>query len=216
LQYREDCELEDFSDEEPAHVVNISSFWIYETEVSNEMYRLCVDQGGCRLPAFTDFYNDDQYADHPVVYVDWYAAADYCAWANGRLPTEAEWEKAARGDDGLIYPWGVTTDCELANFKGCSVEMTMPVDSFSNVSSPYRTVNMAGNAAEWTADWYDPEYYSDSSYLNPTGPEYGELKVIRGGSWKNIGLGLRAVNRSANYPEIFSSGIGFRCVIDDE
>lgn len=214
LQYREGCRLEDFADEQPVHIVFLDAYWIYQEEVSNGLYRACVEIGVCSLPAFTDFYNQAEYADHPVVYVDWYAAASYCEWAGGRLPTEAEWEKAARGTDGRMFPWGEAVSCEQANLSGCAVTMTMPGGSLPGGASPYGALEMAGNAAEWVADWYAPEYFQVSPESNPEGPPDGELKVIRGGSWKNPGVALRVTNRGGNYPEIFSTGIGFRCVID--
>jgi formylglycine-generating enzyme required for sulfatase activity len=213
LQYREGCQLEDFLDEQPVHQVMLDSYWIYDREVTNAMYRVCVEDGVCGLPAFTDFYNNQLYSDHPVVYVSWYAAAAYCEWAGGRLPTEAEWEKAARGTDGRMFPWGELASCEQANLSGCSPEMTMVVGSLPGGASPYGVLDMAGNAAEWVSDWYEPEYYQNSLEENPHGPMTGELKVIRGGSWKNPGVGLRVTNRGGNYPEVFSTGIGFRCVV---
>jgi sulfatase modifying factor 1 len=214
-EYRDDCQQDDFIDEQPVHTVSLDAFWIYKTEVTNRMYRACVESGGCVLPAFTDFFNDGPFLEHPVVYVSWYAASDYCSWAGGRLPTEAEWEKAARGDDDRMFPWGDdAADCPHANLDGCSPEMTMPVGSLAAGASPYGVLDLSGNAAEWVADWYDQKYYLLSPAENPQGPGNGELKVIRGGSWKNPGVGLRVTNRGANYPEIFSTGIGFRCVID--
>lgn len=216
INYRDDCSLEDFIDEAPVHEVVLNSFWIYAQEVTNEQYRLCVQGGGCNLPAFTDFYNHPDYADHPVVYVSWYDAKDYCEWGGGRLPTEAEWEKVARGEDGRMFPWGnLTVDCGFANLSGCSSEMTMSSGSLSSGASPYGALDMAGNVAEWVADWYDPYYYAESSNNNPAGPPTGEMKVIRGGSWKNPGVGLRSSNRGANFPEIFSTGVGFRCVLEE-
>ena len=216
LSFRDDCLQEDFTDEEPVHTVILSGFLIYRQEISNRMYRLCVDQGSCQPPTFSDFYTNESYLNHPVVYVDWYEAADYCAWADGRLPTEAEWEKAARGDDQRFYPWGEDVNCQKANYKGCFVEMTNPVDGLPDGASSFGVLNQAGNVSEWTADWYGPDYYSLSPNINPAGPDSGELKVIRGGSWKNLALGLRTTNRAANFPEIFSTGIGFRCVQDGE
>jgi formylglycine-generating enzyme required for sulfatase activity len=215
LEYRDNCKQEDFSDEQPVHRVWLDDFLIYRTEVSNRMYRICVESGGCELPTFTDFYNNEQFLDHPVVYISWYAASGYCAWAGGRLPSEAEWEKAARGDDRRMYPWGENVvDCLHANLDGCAEEMTMPVGVLEAGASPYGVLDMSGNAAEWVADWYDQEYYLVSPAENPQGPANGELKVIRGGSWKNPGVGLRVTNRGGNFPDVFSTGIGFRCVVE--
>jgi formylglycine-generating enzyme required for sulfatase activity len=215
IQYRDGCDLTDFADEEPVHVVTLDGYWIYQNEVTNSNYRQCVEAGGCSFPAFTNFYNHTDYPDHPVVYVSWDASAVYCEWAGGRLPTEAEWEKAARGFDGRMFPWGEEeVACSHANLSGCSAEMTAPVGRSPMGASPYGALDMAGNVSEWVFDWYAPDYYSVSAEHNPIGPETGEMKVIRGGSWKNPGVGLRSTNRSANFPEVFSTGIGFRCVLD--
>jgi formylglycine-generating enzyme required for sulfatase activity len=217
ILYREGCDLGDFADEEPVHSVELDAFWIYRQEVTNANYRQCVLSGDCSLPAFTDFYNDPDYADHPVVYVNWDAAVAYCEWAGGWLPTEAEWEKSARGTDGRMFPWGEEgVDCALANLSGCLIEMTAPAGSLPSGASPYDVMDMAGNVSEWVADWYSLGYYLDSPSKNPTGPETGEMKVIRGGSWKNPGVGLRSTNRGANFPEVFSTGVGFRCVLESD
>jgi len=210
------CSLGDFMDESPPHQVWLDDFWIYQTEVTNAQYRLCVEAGVCELPAFLEFYDQHIFLDHPVVYVRWYDAATYCSWAGGRLPTEAEWEKAARGDDGRLFPWGNETECGFANLKGCTQGLTAEVGSFPEGSSPFGVQNMAGNAAEWVFDWYSPSYYELSPSDNPQGPAEGELKVARGGSWKNPYSGVRVTNRTANLPEMFSSGVGFRCVLTEK
>ncbi len=217
-QYRDDCLLEDFADEGPAHTVSLDAYWIYQLEVSNALYKVCVEAGACSSPALTEFYNLEAYADHSVVYVTWYDAESYCQWAGGRLPSEAEWEKAARGTDGRTYPWGEQeADCTLANFRGCTFEgITAPVGSTPAGASPYGALDMAGNVLEWVEDWYDPAYYTVSPVDNPPGPETGEYKIARGGSWKNLPVGLRVVNRGANFPEVYSTGAGFRCVLPGE
>ena len=212
--YSPDCSLEDFADEAPLHLVDLSSFWIYRTEVTNLQYRLCVDEGDCSPPALPEFFLDDRFSEHPVVYVDWFSAKNYCEWAGGRLPTEAEWEKAARGTDGRLFPWGSEPECGLANVKGCTQGLTSPVGSFTEGASPYGVYDLAGNAAEWVSDWYSPTYYQESPNQDPVGPTTGEMRVVRGGSWKNPFTGVRSTNRSANFPEIFSSGVGFRCVVE--
>ena len=125
---RPGCKLEDFEDEAPEHEVFLPDFWISLTEVTNSQYRICVDAGGCNPPQFQEFFAADEFADHPVVYVRWADAAAYCQWANGRLPTEAEWEKAARGMDGRPFPWGYQSDlCGFANVKGCTRGLTTEV-----------------------------------------------------------------------------------------
>ena len=209
-----DCSLEDYMDETPVHWVEIRSFWMYRTEVTNDHYRLCVEDGGCPMPAFTEFFQNELFSDHPVVYVDWYSAEAYCTWAGGRLPSEAEWEKASRGQVGRIFPWGDQPECGLGNVKGCTQGLSAAVGSFPDGSSPYGALDMAGNAAEWVADWYSADYYEDSPLVDPTGPEAGELRVARGGSWKNPFTGVRATNRTANFPDVYSTGVSFRCVVD--
>ena len=217
IESRAGCSLEDFLDEAPKHTVFLKGYWIYTYEVTNEQYRMCVAEKGCTEPAFTEFYNNPSYSDHPVVYVGWQAASQFCQWAGGRLPTEAEWEMAALGSTGWIFPWGDEPDCTKANFSGCTFgEVTLPVGSYPLGASVFGVMDLAGNAAEWVADWYDPEYYAVSPVTNPAGPEDGKLKAARGGSWKNPAVGVRSSNRGANYPEVYSSGVGFRCVVDGE
>jgi iron(II)-dependent oxidoreductase len=211
---RADCTAEDVADEGPARVVNLDEFEILQTEVTNDQYRQCVAAGACSPPALGEFYKDARFGDHPVVYVDWYQAAAFCTWAGGGLPTEAQWEMAARGTDGRTYPWGEEAACGYANVTGCTQGLTMPVGSFPPGASPYGVLDLAGNASEWVRDWYDPEFYENGVDENPLGPETGELKAARGGSWKNPLAGVRVTNRQANFPEVFSSGVGFRCVIE--
>ena len=214
LETREGCALEDFEDESPVHSVFLEDYWIFKYEVTNAFYRICVEAGGCAPPAVSEFYNNPYYAEHPAVHVDWFAAAQFCKWAGGRLPTEAEWEKAALGETGWVYPWGDVADCDKANYSGCNFgEVTLPIGSYPAGASVYGVMDMAGNAAEWTADWYDPEFYVLSPEENPLGPDSGELKTARGGSWKNLAVGIRSTNRGGNFPEVFSSGVGFRCVV---
>lgn len=209
---REDQDGHD--DERPQHTVFLGAFWIDRTEVTAAQYQLCVAQGACSSPDPQDWYNrctysDDGKSDHPITCVNWYQAADYCAWAGRRLPTEAEWEKAARGTDGRIWPWGnERPDTTLAHFnRNRNVEGTAPVGSYPTGASPYGTLDMAGNAYEWVADWWNEDIYAESAHENPTGPGSGSMRVIRGGSW--YGYEIRAADRFYNSPDI-SMG-GFRC-----
>jgi formylglycine-generating enzyme required for sulfatase activity len=208
------CDEVEFTDESPAHQVFLEDYLIYQHEVTNQQYRLCVENGGCTIPALTEFFNNPNFPNHPVVYVNWFAAVDYCTWAGGRLPTEAEWEKAARGISGDLYPWGNNFECGFANYDECTRGLTVEVGTFPEGASPLGVEDMAGNATEWVYDWYLEDYYSESPLKNPQGPETGEMRVARGGSWKNPLLGVRTTNRSANFPEVYSSGTGFRCVIE--
>ena len=197
------------SDERPVHLVYLDSFWIDQAEVSNAQYEQCVKAGACDSPR-GGAYTNSQYTNHPVVYVSWYDAMTYCEWAGRRLPTEAEWEKAARGTDGRTYPWGEGIDCSLAQFGGCSGE-TVPVGSKPDGASPYGALDMAGNVWEWVTDWYDNDYYDNSPTDNPPGPETGDYRVLRGGSWYYVGRFVRSADRSWLSPGYAWNYVGFRC-----
>jgi formylglycine-generating enzyme required for sulfatase activity len=171
-----------FTSEEPAHAVSIDSFYLDKYEVTNILYKSCVEVHGCYLSEERWYYDDPKYADHPVVYVDWYQSLTYCKWRGARLPTEAEWEYAARGTDGRPYPWGNEgIDMTLANYE--SVGGTTPVGAYENGKSPFGVYDMIGNVWEWVNDWFDGTYYEHSPISNPLGPDKGEEHVIRGCSW---------------------------------
>jgi formylglycine-generating enzyme required for sulfatase activity len=149
-----------------------------------------------------------------VIYVDWNQASAYCAWNEKRMPTEAEWEKAARGPSAQAFPWGDgTPDCTLANSwqKGACVGDTSAVGSYPAGASPYGVMDMAGNVMEWVQDWYQPDYYSLSPYANPTGPSSRTHRVLRGRSWLNLWYYLCTAYRYYGYPNTPSNSIGFRC-----
>jgi formylglycine-generating enzyme required for sulfatase activity len=220
--------------EQPQHTVYLDAFYIDKAEVTNAQYRKCVEAEVCSLPHYTDRpndydeYNDPKLAEHPVVDVDWTQANVYCQWSGKRLPTEAEWEKAARGTDGWVYPWGNTFDGSRVNFcdKTCpdmfndaSVDdgytYTAPVGNYTAGASPYGALDMAGNVGEWVADWYDPGYYSQSPGRNPTGPDSGIYKVLRGGSWNEALAGVRCAYRlGGRGPDHWNRDVGFRCAKD--
>ena len=218
----EDAEAD--SDEQPQHLVFVDAFWIDKTEVTNAQYRHCVEQGGCS-PSIEkrSLFVDDQ---HPVVGVSWAQSQAYCRWAGGRLPTEAEWEKAARGVDGRVFPWGNEFDSSRLNYcdSNCvadwrdfdgddGYQYTAPAHAYPQGASPYGVLNMSGNVWEWTADWYAPDAYEKAVYRNPVGPATGQQRVIRGGSWLYSGRNLRVSRRQKELPTYQYENIGFRCVV---
>jgi len=190
--------------EQPAHMVYLDAYWFDKTEVTNGQYALCVADGACEAPAMArsltreSYYGDPEYEDYPVLYVDWHMAEAYCAWAGRRLPTEAEWEKAARGTDGRFYPWGDEIDSTRANYDGagCRECDTTPVGSYPEGTSFYGALDMAGNVYEWVADEWDKHYYRDSSSDNPLGPSFGlDKRPMRGGSWNGDANSVRSAAR---------------------
>jgi formylglycine-generating enzyme required for sulfatase activity len=208
---------DEFDDEKPIHTVYLDTFWIDRTEVSNAQYRRCVEAGVCQVPTTCDLgdptYDDGSKKDHPVVCVNWSQARTYCEWAGARLPTEAQWEKAARGTDGRTYPWGDSQpDCNRAQYGGCDGQ-TVPVGSIAAGTSPYGALDIAGNVWEWVADWYDADYYASSPERNPPGPATGAGRVLRGGSWGSHWYSVRAAYRESGYPPARSYRIGFRCAV---
>jgi eukaryotic-like serine/threonine-protein kinase len=206
-------------DAQPEHTIVLDAFWIDQTEVTNGMYAKCVSDGSCQKPEKSSSHNrvsyfeDSQYADFPVVFVNWYEADAYCKWAGRQLPTEAQWEKAARGTDGRIYPWGAkVANNDLLKFNNLQGD-TEKVGSYPAGASPYGALDMAGNVWEWTADWYDEAYYSSSPNQNPEGPVYGYARVNRGGSWsEDISL-VRSFYRRGLSIIDSSNNLSFRCAI---
>jgi formylglycine-generating enzyme required for sulfatase activity len=206
-------------DESPAHRVSGGAFLMDRYEVTNARYAECVDAGMCTKPALassavrTSYFGNPDFADYPVVHVSWAQAEQFCAWADGRLPTEAEWERAARGSESpRTYPWGESApDCSKANLAGC-VGDTDRVGRRPAGQSPYGAFDMAGNVWEWTSDWYDASYYRRGPSKDPAGPETGTLKVMRGGCWASGASSLRTTCRKAELPSVWAPNVGFRCV----
>mgnify|MGYP000861571263 CR=1 FL=1 len=203
------------TNEHPEHQVYLDAFWIDQTEVTNAMYEQCVNDGGCTAPEESNSYNiesyygNSQYAFYPVINVDWDQANSYCQWTGRELPTEAQWEKAARGTKGNIYPWG--NDLATPNLTNFAIYVgnTTKVGNYLAGASPYGALDMAGNVWEWVADWYGD--YSAGTETNPTGPSDGIIRVFRGGSWKSGEPDLRgAVRRIFATPYLYTD-IGFRC-----
>jgi len=225
--YRED-------DEQPAREVTLDAFWMDQVEVTNGMYNLCVQAGICQPPQKIrsdnreNYFGNPEFQDYPVVYVTWQDADVYCQWAERRLPTEAEWERAARGDDKRNYPWGDELPNQYtANFMNL-VGDTSRVGSYAEGASPFGILDMAGNVWEWVVDRYRPDYYKKAPTINPPGPTeedvFNTMRVIRGGSFQEDGVFLRLANRSfiegpnlkadPKSNEYFgksSNRIGFRC-----
>jgi formylglycine-generating enzyme required for sulfatase activity len=203
------------SDNAPMHTVYLDAYLIDRIPVTNTMYARCVEAGKCTYDvqqAKTEIhYGNPDYADHPVVYVTWFQAADYCLWAGRRLPMEAEWEKAARGTDARRYPWGLEAiDPKLANFNNL-IGDTTPAGSYPLGASPYGVLDMAGNVRQWIADWYSAFYYASSPKDNPQGPASGEKRVLRGGAFDDPPNSLRTTTRFAHIPGSSGFNRGFRC-----
>jgi len=244
-----------FDDEQPQRRVFVGAFWIDRHEVTNTNYLSFMQATEHRVPqnanpAATLWENNKPLPgneNHPVVNISWDDAVAYCRWLGKRLPTEAEWEKAARGADGRRYPWGNEWDYSKANsasyWTGRTVEfasaaeweafwikgegariskekgikgevLTVPVGSFPQGASPYGLFDMAGNAGEWVQDWFDPNYYKSAPLSDPSGPDKGAVKAMRGGSWLKPALSLRTSDRDWGTMDSRPSGTGFRCAKD--
>lgn len=216
--------------ERPEHMVTLKAYYIDQYEITAGRYQKFVESAQRNVPPTSDDEAAQALGDVPAVGMSWTDAAGYCKWAGRRLPTEAEWEKAARGTDGRRYPWGhMQPFVDIANYnRGMWVSEAVtlvPVNSgLEGMSvrhglkeggkSPYGLFHMAGNAAEWVADWYDREYYQKTTETNPTGPSSGEKRVIRGGSWADLPSALRVTSRFSAEPDYEDRTIGFRCAMD--
>lgn len=201
-----------FANEKPEHKVFLDDFYIDKTEVTNKQYKEFIDATGHRTPPdWTGGAYQEKLADNPVVFVNWFDAEAYCKWRNKRLPTEAEWEKAARGTDGRVFPWGNEFDIKKVNTMG-EFGGTTPVGFFPDGKSPYGLLDMAGNVQEWTSDWYKP--YQNNDFNDP---DYGEkFKVVRGGGWGGMGhytlqVYVRSDFRNIAPPEGTYNDAGLRC-----
>jgi formylglycine-generating enzyme required for sulfatase activity len=224
------------NDEKPVHKVEMKGYWIDKVEVTNAMYLLCIQAGACNPPQFlssetrTSYFNNQQYNNYPVVNVTWDSAKQYCEWAGRRLPTEAEWEYAARGNTMNTFPWGEDKpDATRANFNYMLGD-TNQVGSYPAGANSFGVLDMAGNVLEWTQDFYGADFYASGSTSNPAGPlaRPGYFnRVVRGGSYADPEADIRLPNRaslvgpdfeaelgSTAYLGEFSSRIGFRCASD--
>ncbi len=209
------------TNEEPPHTVYLDAFYMDKYEVTNALYQTCVGAGVCDPPRDTksrtrlSYYGNAEYDNYPVIYVDWNMARTYCKWRGASLPTEVQWEKAARGTDGRTFPWGEGIDCTLSNSSylgedGYCIGDTTKVGSYERGKSPYGLYEMAGNVWEWVADWYSETYYQISPSENPLGPSSGQYRVVRGGSW-GYGNIPRSSYRLYFDPSFTNNNIGFRC-----
>ncbi|MBK9054309.1 MAG: SUMF1/EgtB/PvdO family nonheme iron enzyme [Chloroflexi bacterium] len=198
------------ADESPPRTITLDGFWIDQTEVTNGMYERCVQAGVCD-PIVTPRPDYLTEPDYPVQGVIWPNAAAYCAWVGRRLPTEAEWEKAARGPDGRLYPWGDTSPEQLRVNVNFRVGDVAPVGTHPDDVSPYGVLDMGGNVLEWVADWYE-RGYDAAAIHNPTGPATGIQKVLRGGSWNAQPSNARTTNRFYAFPTR-NDFDGFRCAL---
>ncbi|MBT7071867.1 MAG: formylglycine-generating enzyme family protein [Anaerolineae bacterium] len=206
-------------EDNPPRSVSIGGFWIYRNPVTNDMYRKCVVAGACNSPATEPPYDDafdTNRPHHPVVGVNWEQAQTYCQWMSADLPTEAQWEKAARGPDGNTYPWGEDEpNCTLLNFKDC-INDTTPVQSYyPQGMSHYELFDAAGNTFEWTRDWYQNDYYKSAPENDPFGPDEGSYRSIRSsGFGSNLNM-LPLAHRVYLQPDKYRIDLGFRCVVTE-
>jgi formylglycine-generating enzyme required for sulfatase activity len=223
--YWDHCEIDRFYDEMPQHTVVLDNLWMDQTEVTNEQYRKCVKADICeesRCWAGSQFNGLDQ----PIVCVTWHQAQTYCEWVGGRLPTEAEWEYAARGTTGFQYPWDNVFDGARLNYCDATCGRprseqayndgqlySAPVGNYPDGVSWCGVLDMAGNVSEWVADWY--KVYDQKEEINPLGPETGYSKVIRGGSWFLTRVETRSTWRDGISPDYWFDDLGFRCVIPE-
>jgi formylglycine-generating enzyme required for sulfatase activity len=218
------------SDEFPQRTISLDAFWIDQTEVTNAMFAAFLNATGGHKTGEPAWLHDQKESaqiiavggqwqpilgleNHPVVEVTWYGASVYCTWAGRHLPTEAEWEKAARGTDERTYPWGEGIDCSQALFGNCGQHFTSAVGSLPDGASPYGALDMAGNVWEWVADWYAVDTYTNMPAANPTGPESGTARVVRGGSFDYNAKHNRSTDRRNDGPANSSYDYGFRCAL---
>ncbi len=217
-----ECPEQIFADAYPPHEVYLSDVWIDRTEVTVARYRRCVSAGHCLEPPYASGASRFDRPELPVVMVTWSDAAAFCAWTGGRLPTEAEWERAARGLRGRRYPWGNLWNAALVNHGKLSWDELDPSDGFLELSpvasfpdgrTPDGFADLAGNAEEWVADYYAPRY-TEGSVMNPRGPSAGEERVVRGGAYVHGRPFLRAASRQHDLPSMRRPWRGFRCAKD--
>ncbi len=218
-------------DEAPVHAVTVRPFFMSRSETTVGQYRACISAGGCNGARLNGYQWSGQpfnasaecnwthahRAAHPMNCVNWHQARDFCRWTGGRLPTEAEWEYAARaGGTGAMFPWGdASATCTLAVINngsdGCGMRSTHPACSRAPGNTPQGVCDLAGNVWEWVSDYYAPDYYARSPATNPRGPRTAAKRVRRGGSWKDRAGYIRSANRHSLEPAFRTTTLGFRC-----
>jgi formylglycine-generating enzyme required for sulfatase activity len=227
---RDVCRLDWFSDALPVHQVALDDFWIDQHEVTNAQYARCVRARGCQPPEKSSLYTNDAYYgnpaydSYPVLHVSWEQASAYCAWVGAELPTEAQWEYTARGPLSSRFPWGDEFDGTRLNYCDASCWLswrddatddgypeTAPVGIYPEGASWCGALDMAGNVWEWVADWHAEDYTQEASARNPAGPDTGEQRVLRGGSWGVEPIYNAATYRWHAYPDRTKIYWGFRC-----
>ena len=202
----------------PLHTVQLSPYWIQQSEVTNRQYGLCVSSGQCSPPSDARraiAVSEPTQADVPVTGMTWQQSSEYCIWIQGSLPTEAQWEKAARGPESRVYPWGdAAPSCDLLNFENC-IGYPTEVRQYADGQSYYKLFDMAGNVFEWVSDWYDSAYYPTSPVSDPTGPTTGITRGFRSSSYYSFSADIKLARRLYMEPEKFREDLGFRCVVQD-
>ncbi len=206
------------ADEQPVHRVSLDAFHLDVYEVTVSRYAEFLASQRADPPFKWNEATTGSQGNKPVTGVDWYDARDYCRWMGKRLPTEAEWEMAARGTEGRLYPWGnehpTKAHANAGQTKWRGYDTLTNVGRYGPGKSPNGLYDLAGNLWEWVADWYDPTYYQYSPRENPTGPSAGPLRVLRGGAWNNDSQSIRSANRAGYAPKARRNDVGFRCAKD--
>lgn len=200
------------SDEKPAHQVDLDGYWIYKNDVTVGEYKNFCAATNTKMPYLAAGFSAD---NQPIVNVSWNDAEAYCTWAGTTLPSEAQWEKAARGTDGRIYPWGNEFDKSKCWTEESGATHTAPVGSFPDGASPYGCLDMTGNVWQWCSDRYGEDYYANSLFSNPTGPDNGGDRVLRGGSWRRQSNRSRSAARLSGGQLCLGNSTGFRCIVPE-
>lgn len=205
-------------DEQPVHRVSVKAFYLDAQEVTVSRYAQFLGSQRADPPFKWNEATSGSHENKPVVGVNWYDARDYCRWVGRRLPTEAEWELAARGTEGRMYPWGdvhpTRGHANAGHTKWHGYDTLTNVGQFELGRTPEGVYDLAGNVWEWVADWYDATYYQFSPRDNPAGPSRGPLRALRGGAWNNDAKSIRSANRAGYAPDARRNDAGFRCAKD--